>query len=135
MNHFEQGITIANAKLLRVRLNELLATFKEEGISIELGNCSIRADGDEATFKLLIKKEGAESQEAKDLRLYADMYKIDTTKVASVGVCGKCMLTGFRAKARGKPWVITQIDMAGKPTGKSYILTQDQAKKFFGQGI
>jgi len=133
MNHFEQGITIAGAKLLRSRLNELLATFKEEGVTIELGNCGVAADGDTATFKLIVKREGGLSQEAKDLRLYADMYKIDTTKVASVGVCGKCMLTGFRAKARSKPWVITQIDMAGKPTGKSYILTQDQAKKFFGQ--
>ena len=135
MNHFEKGITIAGAKLLRTKLTALLAAFKEEGVTVELGNCGVAADGDSATFKLIVKREGAETQEAKDLRLYADMYKIDTTKSAKVGTAGTCKLTGFRSKARTKPWVITQLDMAGNATGKSFILDHDAAMKYFGKVV
>lgn len=134
MNIYEQGITIPHAKALRVKLNTLLAGFKEEGISVQLGNCSVAADGDEATFKLIIKREGGQSKEAKDLVWMAEMMKLDTTKQVVIGTSGKCQLTGYRTKARGKPWIITQVDMAGKPSGKSFILTDEQATKFFAKG-
>lgn len=133
MNHFEKGITIAGAKLLRTKLNELLATFKEEGVTVELGNCGVAADGDTATFKLIVKREGGLSQEAKDLLVFAEIHKLNLSKSAHVGTAGTCKLTGFRSKARSKPWVITQLDMAGNATGKSFILDHEAAVKYFGK--
>ena len=92
----------------------------------EIGNASF--NDTEVTFKVNLRLKGAKTQSQKDLEDYAQMYKLDLTKIAKLD--GRDFsLSGYRRKARTKPFLIQDLKNGGE-----YIITIDTAKKYFGKG-
>ena len=97
-----------------------------EQFIVEIGNANFIDT--EVTFKVNLRLKGAKSQSQKDLEDFAEMYKLDLTKIANVD--GKDFsLSGYRRKARTKPFLIQDLKNGGE-----YIITTATAKKYFGKG-
>ena len=83
----------------------------------------------EVTFKITMRMKGAKSQSQKDLEFYGNMDNLDLTKIAKLD--GKDFsLSGFRRKARTKPYLIQE-----QTGGGEYIITTDTAKRYFGKEV
>ena len=109
---------------LRNQLNAVLNSNGIDGYTFELGNC--RYDGGEATFKLKVLIDGAETSEEKHLRQMAKLSDLDTDKVASLqGMM--VYLVGYNTKARKRPWIVAQ-----SPKGQRYVIDDYTAKRLFG---
>jgi len=92
-------------------------------ITIEVGNCSYR--GGEATFKVKVLMEGAKTREQEDLEYYAELHKLDLTKIAKLQ--GEDMsLVGYKARARKKPWVLQRLR-----DGAEFVCEDRLASQFF----
>ena len=97
-----------------------------EQFIVEIGNANF--NDTEGTFKVNLRLKGAKSQSQKDLEDFAEMYKLDLTKIANLD--GKDFsLSGYRRKARTKPFLIQDLKNGGE-----YIITTATAKKYFGKG-
>ena len=97
-----------------------------EQFIVEIGNANF--NDTEVTFKVNVRLKGAKSQSQKDLEDFAQMYKLDLTKIAKLD--GKDFsLSGYRRKARTKPFLIQDLKNGGE-----YIITTATAKKYFGKG-
>ena len=97
-----------------------------DGFEVEVGSANF--NDTEVTFKVNLRLKGAKSQSQKDLEDYAEMYKLDLTKIAKLD--GKDFsLSGYRRKARSKPFLIQDLKNGGE-----YIITTATAKKYFGKG-
>ena len=97
-----------------------------EDFDVEIGNANF--SDTEVTFKLNLRLKGAKTQSQKDLEDFAEMYKLDLTKIANLD--GKDFsLSGYRRKARTKPFLIQDLKNGGE-----YIITTATAKKYFGKG-
>ena len=92
---------------IRKQMQNSLNLFADKtDIQIEVGNCSYR--GGEATFKVKVLMEGAKTREQEDLEYYAELYKLDLTKIAKL--MGEDMsLVGYKARARKKPFVLQRL--------------------------
>ena len=119
-------------KELRKQLQTLLDNSKYIGTAkglndytFELGNCSY--DGGEATFKLKVLIDGAESSEEKHLRQMALLMGLDTSKIATLQSM-RVSLVSYNARARKRPWVVQNLK-----TGQKYIIDDDTAKRLFGK--
>ena len=127
-------------KLNKIRVKELrdtlqscldhklseIASWVDNGYDVAIGNASF--SDDEVTFKLNVKIKGSKSQTQKDLETFGEMDNLDLTKIAKLD--GKDFsLSGFRRKARSKPYLIQDLKNGGE-----YIITTDVAKKYFGKG-
>ena len=107
------------------KLSEI-ASWVDDGYDVTIGNGSF--NDDEVTFKLNIKIKGSKTQAQKDLETYGGMDNLDLTKIAKLD--GKDFsLSGFRRKARTKPYLIQDLKNGGE-----YIITTEVAKKYFGKG-
>ena len=107
------------------KLSEI-ASWVDNGYDVTIGNGSF--NDDEVTFKLNIKIKGSKTQAQKDLETYGGMDNLDLTKIAKLD--GKDFsLSGFRRKARTKPYLIQDLKNGGE-----YIITTEVAKKYFGKG-
>ena len=96
----------------------------QEMYEVEVGSANF--NDTEVTFKINLRLKGAKTQSQKDLEDFASMDKLDLTKIATLD--GKQFkLSGFRRKARTKPYLIQ--DQKG---GGEYIITTDTAKRYFG---
>ena len=93
-----------------------------EGISIALGSCSY--DSGQATFKLEVKVEGAETREQKALKMFAKLDGIDLDKEHP-----RYKLVEFHSKKRQYPYIY--IDKT-KPNLK-FKGTTDWAIRNFGK--
>ena len=83
----------------------------------------------EVTFKVNLRMNGAKSQSQKDLEFYGNMHNLDLSKIAKLD--GKDFsLSGFRRKARTKPYLIQDLK-----TGGEYIITTATAKRYFGKEV
>jgi len=112
-------------KDLRETLQKHLLKSMNE-FEITVGNASF--NDTEVTFKLNLRLKGAKTQSQKDLEFYGNMDNLDLTKIAKLD--GKDFsLSGFRRKARSKPYIIQDLKSGGE-----YIITTDIAKKYFGKG-
>ena len=109
---------------LRNQLNAVLNSNGIDGYTFEIGNCSY--DGGEATFKLKVLIEGAETSEEKHLKQMAKLSGFDTTKIATLQGM-KVSLVGFNSKARKRPWIIQELT-----TAKRYVLDNYEAEGLFG---
>ena len=98
-----------------------------EQFIVKVGNASF--DDTEVTFKFNLRLKGAETREQKDLRRYAEMDKVDTSKIAEVRG-EKYSLIGYRVKARSRPYIVQNLH-----NDKEYIFTTDMAQKYFGVEI
>ncbi len=114
-------------KRVRETLDNILKDNERlEQFDVTVGNASF--SDDEVTFKLNLKIKGSKSQTQKDLETFAEMDNLDLTKIAKLD--GKDFsLSGFRRKARTKPYLIQDLKNGGE-----YIITTDVAKKYFGKG-
>ena len=109
-------------KVLENKLNGSMDNF-----IVEVGSANF--NDTEVTFKVNLRMKGAKSQSEKDLEDFASIDGLDLTKVATLD--GKeFKLSGFRRKARTKPYLIQ--DQKG---GGEYIITTDTAKRYFGKEV
>jgi hypothetical protein len=94
---------------------------------VEIGSANF--SDTEVTFKVNLRMNGAKSQSQKDLEFYGNMHNLDLSKIAKLD--GKDFsLSGFRRKARTKPYLIQDLK-----TGGEYIITTDTAKRYFGKEV
>tara|TARA_B100001250_G_C19477176_1_gene647117 strand:+ start:111 stop:506 length:396 start_codon:yes stop_codon:yes gene_type:complete len=113
-------------KRVRETLDNILKDNERlEQFDVTVGNASF--SDDEVTFKLNLKIKGAKPQSQKDLETFGEMDNLDLTKIAKLD--GKDFsLSGFRRKARSKPYLIQDLKNGGE-----YIITTEVAKKYFGK--
>ena len=109
---------------LRNQMQNSLNLFADKtDMKIEVGNCSYR--GGEATFKVKVLMEGAKTREQEDLEYYAELHKLDLTKIAKLQ--GEDMsLVGYKARARKKPWVLQRLR-----DGAEFVCEDRLASQFF----
>ena len=107
---------------LRKELDAQLSNTTIEGVSIALGSCSY--DGGQATFKLEIKVDGAETREQKALKMFAKLDGIDLDKEHP-----RYKLVEFHSKKRQYPYIY--IDKT-KPNLR-FKGTTDWAVRHFGK--
>ena len=106
------------------KLSEV-ASWIDDSYTIAIGNGSYNAD--EVTFKLNVRVKGAKTQSQKDLEDWSKIDNLDTTKIAKLD--GKDFsLSGFRRKARTKPYLMQDLKNGGE-----YIITTEIAKKYFSR--
>ena len=115
-------------KDLRAILDDVLNDNESlEQFIVEVGNANF--NDTEVTFKINLRMKGAKSQSEKDLENFAEIDGLDLSKIAKLD--GKDFsLSGFRRKARTKPYLIQDLK-----TGGEYIITTDTAKKYFGKEV
>ena len=112
-------------KELRHTLQSVLDKAGIAGITIDVGNCSY--EGGEATFKVKLTKEGAQSAEEKNLERMANSMQFDITKVGTIN--GQLVkLVGYNIKASKMPWMVSSLT-----TDSKWKLTDQQAKRMFGK--
>ena len=109
---------------LRNQLNAVLNSNGIDGYTFELGNC--RYDGGEATFKLKVLIDGAETSEEKNLKQMALLMGLDTSKIATLQNM-RVSLVSYNARARKRPWIVAQ-----SPKGQRYVIDDYTAKRLFG---
>jgi len=109
---------------LRKQMQNALKMFALQGdLKIEVGNCSY--NGGEATFKVKVLLKGAKTREQIDLEYYAELHKLDLTKIAKLQ--GEDMsLVGYKARARKKPWVLQRLR-----DGAEFVCEDRLASQFF----
>ena len=107
---------------LRTELDAQLSNITIDGISIALGSCSY--DGGQATFKLEVKVDGAETREQKALKMFAKLDGIDLDKEHP-----RYKLVEFHSKKRQYPYIY--IDKT-KPNLR-FKGTTDWAVRHFGK--
>jgi len=109
---------------IRKQMQNALNMFADKtDIQIEVGNCSYR--GGEATFKVKVLMEGAKTREQEDLEFYAELHKLDLTKIAKLQ--GEDMsLVGYKARARKKPWVLQRLR-----DGAEFVADTNLIEKFY----
>ena len=111
--------------LRKVLENKLRGSM--DNFIVEVGSANF--NDTEVTFKVNLRMKGAKSQSEKDLEDFASIDGLDLTKVATLD--GKeFKLSGFRRKARTKPYLIQE-----QTGGGEYIITTDTAKRYFGKEV
>ena len=115
-------------KDLRDKLQATLESFQDQSdFDVSVGNASF--NDTEVTFKVNLRMKGAKTQSEKDLENFAEMDGLDLSKIAKLD-CKSFSLSGFRRKARTKPYLIQDLEKGGE-----YIITTDVAKKYFGKEV
>jgi len=113
----------AHLKLIRTSMQEALDSAGIKDVTIKVGNCSY--NGGEATYKIQVLLDGAETQEQNALSQMAGYFNLDTTKIAEIQG-HKVSLYGYNSKARKMPWQVQSLD--GKDKWK---LTDEQVRRLF----
>ncbi len=120
-------MTFDKQKLRQIReaMQEALENAGIYDVTIKVGNCSY--SGGEATYKVQVLLDGAETQEQSSLSQMASLIGLDTSKIAKIS--GQAVtLIGYNSKARKMPWQVRSL------TGHDqWKLTDDQAKRRFGK--
>ena len=124
-----QAIRLAMQDALDRMQNEL-AGAELQGSSLDLAQASFTVanctyNGGEATFKVNVLLDGAETKEQKDLTQMAKLMGLDTSKIKDYGP-HKMTLIGYKSKAPKMPWIVQDVK-----TGKEYKLTDTQAEQWF----
>ena len=92
-------------------------------LDIKVGNASY--DEDEVTFKVIARIKGNKSKEEKDLDVWARLHDLDTNVTAMID--GKQFkLTGYKSKARKRPYQITE-----QGSGKTFVCDQQMVDHYF----
>ena len=91
--------------------------------SFNVTNCTY--NGGEATYKVNVLLDGAETKEQKDLKQMASMFNLDTSKIHDYQGMS-FSLVGYKSKARKMPWIVQDLK-----TGIEYKLTNQQAREGF----
>jgi len=117
------NFTKPQLKAIRTAMQEALEQVNLEGVNFTVANCTY--NGGEATYKVNVLLDGAETKEQKDLTQMAKLFKLDTSKIKDYQ--GMSMsLIGYKSKAPKMPWIVQDVK-----TGKEYKLTDTQAEQWF----
>tara|TARA_B100001057_G_C22771520_1_gene919798 strand:+ start:256 stop:708 length:453 start_codon:yes stop_codon:yes gene_type:complete len=117
------------------RMQNELAGAELQGSSLDLAQASFTIakctyDGGEATYKIKVLLDGAETKEQKDLTKMASLFNLDTTKIKNYidhrSVLYRMSLVGYKTRARKMPWIAQDL-----LTGNEYKLTNQQARQWF----
>ena len=124
-----QAIRLAMQDALDRMQNEL-AGAELQGSSLDLAQASFTVanctyNGGEATFKVNVLLEGAETKEQKDLTQMAQLFGLDTSKIKDTQGMSLSLI-GYKSKARKMPWIVQDLK-----TNKEYKLTDAQAERLF----
>ena len=95
-----------------------------EQFIVKVGNASF--DDTEVTFKVNLRLKGAETREQKDLRRFAEMDKIDVSKIGEMRG-EKYSLIGYRRTAKTRPYIVQNLH-----NDKECIFTTALAQQYFG---
>tara|TARA_E500000331_G_scaffold250962_1_gene241376 strand:- start:18 stop:395 length:378 start_codon:yes stop_codon:yes gene_type:complete len=118
---WENKLTRDWVKQIRQALQD---SIEVDGFDIKVGNASF--DESEVTFKLNLMIKGAETREQRDLKTFAEMDKIDVSKIGEMRG-EKYSLIGYRVKAKTRPYIVQNLH-----NNKEYIFTTAQAQQYFG---
>ena len=112
------------------RMQNELGGAELQGSSLDLAQASFTVanctyNGGEATYKINVLLDGAETKEQKDLTQMAKLMGLDTSKIKDTQ--GMTLsLVGYKTKAPKMPWIVQDLK-----TGKEYKLTDKQAEQWF----
>ena len=131
------NFTKPQLKAIRVAMQDALDRMQNElggaelqGSSLDLAQASFTVanctyNGGEATYKINVLLDGAETKEQKDLTQMAKLMGLDTSKIKDTQ--GMSMsLVGYKSKAPKMPWIVQDLK-----TNKEYKLTDTQAEQWF----
>ena len=120
------NFTKARLKTIREFMQLALDGMQDElggGMTFTVANCTY--NGGEATYKVNVLLDGAETKEQKDLTQMAQLMDLDTSKIKDTQ--GMTLsLIGYKNKAPKMPWIVQDLK-----TGKEYKLTNEQAAQWF----
>ena len=123
------NFTKQQLKNLRAEMQSLLLSHPfEEAIDIPIDKISVDSctyNGGEATYKVNVLLDGAETKEQKDLTQMAKLMGLDTSKIHDYQGMS-FSLVGYKSKARKMPWIVQDLK-----TGIEYKLTDQQAREGF----
>ena len=129
------NFTKEQLKTLRAEINSLLLTHNfEETCDLKIKTLvdSCTYSGGEATFKVKVLLDGAETKEEKDLKKMSILHRLDTSKVHDYidhkAVRYRMQLVGYKTKARKMPWIVKDLLSM---SGNEYKLTDAQARQWF----
>ncbi len=131
------NFTKPQLKAIRVAMQDALDRMQNElggaelqGSSLDLvqasftvANCTY--NGGEATYKVNVLLDGAETKEQKDLTQMAKLFKLDTSKIKDTQGMSLSLI-GYKSKAPKMPWIVQDLK-----TNKEYKLTDTQAEQWF----
>jgi hypothetical protein len=125
------NFTKEQLKVIRDTIQKELSSNKilqMQNVTFNVDSCTYR--GGEATFKVKVLLEGAETKEEKDLKKMAILTRLDTSKVHDYhdhrSVRYRMKLVGYKTKARKMPWIVEDL-----LSGNEYKLTDLQARQWF----
>ena len=104
-------------------MQEALDQAGIKDVTIKVGNCSY--SGGEATYKVEVLLDGAETQKQSSLTQMASLMGLDTSKIAKIS--GQAVtLIGYNSKARKMPWQVRSLDgsrsvEAYRRSGQAYV--------------
>ena len=120
------NFTKTQLKTIREFMQLALDGMQDElggGMTFQVANCTY--NGGEATYKVNVLLDGAETKEQKDLTQMAKLMGLDTSKIKDTQ--GMTLsLIGYKSKAPKMPWIVQDLK-----TNKEYKLTDEQAAKWF----
>lgn len=131
------NFTKPQLKAIRVAMQDALDRMQNElggaelqGSSLDLAQASFTVanctyNGGEATFKVNVLLDGAETKEQKDLTQMAQLMGLDTSKIGNTQGMSLSLI-GYKSKAPKMPWIVQDLK-----TGKEYKLTNEQAAQWF----
>jgi hypothetical protein len=117
------NFTKPQLKAIREAMQKALEQVNLEGVNFTVANCTY--NGGEATYKVNVLLDGAETKEQKDLTQMAKLFKLDTSKIKDTQ--GMTLsLIGYKSKAPKMPWIVQDLK-----TNREYKLTDAQAESLF----
>ena len=117
------NFTKTQLKAIREAMQKALEQVNLDGVNFTVANCTY--NGGEATYKVNVLLDGAETKEQKDLTQMAKLMGLDTSKIKDTQ--GMTLsLIGYKSKAPKMPWIVQDLK-----TNKEYKLTDTQAEKWF----
>ena len=115
------NFTKPQLKTIRAAMQSALERLNYEGMTFNVANCTY--NGGEATYKVNVLLDGAETKEQKDLTQMAKLMGLDTSKIHDYQGMS-FSLVGYKSKARKMPWIVQDLK-----TGIEYKLTDAQAEE------
>ena len=131
------NFTKPQLKAIRLAMQDALDRMQNElggaelqGSSLDLAQASFTVanctyNGGEATYKVNVLLDGAETKEQKDLTQMAKLMGLDTSKIKDTQGMSLSLI-GYKSKAPKMPWIVQDLK-----TNKEYKLTDTQAESLF----
>ena len=117
------NFTKPQLKAIRAAMQSALEQVNLEGVNFTVANCTY--NGGEATYKVNVLLDGAETKEQKDLTQMAQLFGLDTSKIKDTQGMSLSLI-GYKSKAPKMPWIVQDLK-----TNKEYKLTDAQAEQWF----